>query len=50
MNLKKQDIKNHNISVDEEVFWKLNEIKVKKRFKKVSDVIEMLIKLYKEEK
>lgn len=35
-----------NIKIDEETWWRLNEIKVVNRFKKISDVIRLLIKQY----
>lgn len=35
-----------NIKVEEDIFWKVKQIKLDKKFKKDSDVIRMLIKLY----
>ena len=35
-----------NIKVEEDIFWKLKQIEIDKKFKKVSDVIKMLIKFY----
>jgi len=33
-----------NIKIPEEVWWKLNELKVKWRLKKISEVIERFVK------
>ena len=32
-----------NIKIPEEIWWKLNELKVKLRLKKISEVIEKLV-------
>ena len=39
-----------NIKVEEDIFWIVKQIKANKKFKKDSDVIKMLIKLYRGKK
>ena len=38
-----------NIKVEEDVFWELKQIELDTKSKKISDVVKMLIKLYKKE-